>query len=68
MPATPNADRADGATNLVLFFLDQAARYGDAPFLWAKHGDGWQPLSWNGATSMTRSPRRGAAGSRHPPR
>jgi len=49
MPATPNADRADGATNLVLFFLDQAARYGDAPFLWAKHGDGWQPLSWNGA-------------------
>lgn len=40
------ADRADRATNLVLLFLDQAARYGDDPFLWHKAGGLWQSLSW----------------------
>ncbi len=45
-PPTPLADRADAATNLVLHFLDQAARYGDDPFLWHKSGGEWRSRSW----------------------
>ena len=46
LPATPNADRADGAANLVSLFLDQAARFGDAPFMSAKRDGAWVALSW----------------------
>ncbi len=45
-PPSPLADRADAATNLVLLFLDQAARYGDDPFLWHKADGAWQSRSW----------------------
>ena len=40
------AGRADAATNLVVHFLDQAARYGDDPFLWHKVGGEWRSRSW----------------------
>ena len=42
----PLANRADAATNLVLHFLDQAARYADDPFLWHKAGGTWVAQSW----------------------
>ncbi len=45
-PATPLADRADASTNLVLHFLDQAARYSDDPFLWHKADGAWVARSW----------------------
>lgn len=32
--------------NLVELLLARADDRGDAPFLWAKHGGGWQPISW----------------------
>ncbi len=32
--------------NLVTMFLDQAARLGDAPFLWQKQAGTWQAISW----------------------
>jgi long-chain acyl-CoA synthetase len=32
--------------NLVRLFFDQAERFGDAPFLWAKRGKVWTPSSW----------------------
>ena len=32
--------------NLVRLFLDQAAQYGDLPFLWAKRDDAWRSWSW----------------------
>ncbi|MEO5640397.1 MAG: AMP-dependent synthetase/ligase [Sphingomicrobium sp.] len=35
--------------NLVAMFFARAAAGGEAPFLWAKHGDQWQPTSWNDA-------------------
>lgn len=43
---TPLADRVDAATNLGLHFFDQAARYGDDPFLWHKAGGAWRSRSW----------------------
>ncbi len=43
---TPLADRADAATNLVVHFFDQAARYDDDPFLWHKAGGEWRSRSW----------------------
>jgi len=46
-PTVSAADRADRTANLVLLFLDQAARFGDAPFLWRKSAGAWQPMSWN---------------------
>ncbi|UAK24579.1 AMP-dependent synthetase/ligase [Sphingomonas nostoxanthinifaciens] len=36
----------DTMPNLVALFFRQAADQGDAPFLWAKDADRWQPLSW----------------------
>ena len=33
-------------SNLVELFLRRADERGDEPFLWAKHGGKWQPLSW----------------------
>ncbi|MFM5952718.1 MAG: AMP-dependent synthetase/ligase, partial [Novosphingobium sp.] len=35
------------ARNLVELFLKRADAKGDKPFLWAKTGGKWQPLSWN---------------------
>ena len=35
--------------NLVQMFLTRAGEKGDAPFLWAKRGGAWQPVSWNEA-------------------
>jgi len=32
--------------NLVALFFARAAEKGDAPFLWAKRGGAWQPVSW----------------------
>ena len=32
--------------NLVTMFFARAAAKGDAPFLWAKDGGGWQAISW----------------------
>ena len=36
--------------NLVELFLRRADERGEAPFLWAKHGGNWQPLSWTEVT------------------
>jgi long-chain acyl-CoA synthetase len=35
--------------NLVALFLTRAGEKGDAPFLWAKHGGEWRPISWSEA-------------------
>jgi long-chain acyl-CoA synthetase len=40
------AARADAATNLVVYFFDQAELYGDEPFLWHKANGAWQSISW----------------------
>ena len=32
--------------NLVTMFLTRAQEKGDEPFLWAKRGGAWQPISW----------------------
>ena len=44
--ATPFADAADAAVNLVVHFLDMAERYGDEPLLWRKADGAWQSRSW----------------------
>ncbi len=38
--------------NLVELFLRRADARGDAPFLWAKRGGKWQPLSWADVASQ----------------
>jgi long-chain acyl-CoA synthetase len=35
--------------NLVTMFLTRVREQGDKPFLWAKRGNSWQPVSWNEA-------------------
>ncbi len=41
--------------NLVRLFFDQAARFGDKPFLWAKRGGAWKAWSWSAvARDVTR--------------
>ncbi len=35
--------------NLVTMFLTRSREKGDAPFLWAKHGGAWEPISWSEA-------------------
>ena len=35
--------------NLVTMFLTRAREKGDAPFLWAKRGGKWEPVSWREA-------------------
>ncbi len=32
--------------NLAAMFFDQVDRYGERPFLWAKRGEAYRPLSW----------------------
>jgi len=44
--------------NLLRLFFDQAARLGDAPFLWSKAGGAWKSLSW---AEVARNVRRLAA-------
>ncbi len=40
--------------NLASLFFSQARVYGNAPFLWARCDNAWQPLSWNEtATQVT---------------
>jgi long-chain acyl-CoA synthetase len=41
--------------NLVTMFFARAAEQGDAPFLWAKKGGGWQPVSWRVAAENVAS-------------
>lgn len=36
----------DSARNLAALFFARAAEFGDRPFLWAKRGGAWKPLSW----------------------
>ena len=38
--------------NLVAMFLTRAEERGDAPFLWAKRGGEWRPISWSDAASQ----------------
>jgi len=38
--------------NLVAMFFDQAARLGDAPFLWAKRNGTFQPITWREASAQ----------------
>ncbi|MBM3536337.1 MAG: long-chain fatty acid--CoA ligase [Alphaproteobacteria bacterium] len=40
--------------NLVRLFLDQAARLGDKPLLWAKRNNAWQSWSWKQAEAEVR--------------
>ncbi|HXP31227.1 MAG TPA: long-chain fatty acid--CoA ligase [Stellaceae bacterium] len=35
--------------NLAAMFFEQAARYGDRPFLWAKRGRAYHPITWREA-------------------
>src|SRR5260370_30513593 len=35
--------------NLVVMFVARAAEKGDQPFLWAKRGGEWRPISWREA-------------------
>lgn len=39
--------------NLASMFFDQAATRGDAPFMWAKRGDVFQPSSWQSVARRT---------------
>ena len=48
--------------NLVRLFLDQAARQGDKPFIWAKRHDAWQAWSWKQAEAEMRRIAAGLAG------
>ena len=39
----------DSIPNLPTMFFQQAERYADQPFLWAKDGNRWQPTTWKKA-------------------
>ena len=41
--------------NLVAMFYARAAEKGDAPFLWAKNGGAWSPISWREAARQVAS-------------
>ncbi|HJN23482.1 MAG TPA: long-chain fatty acid--CoA ligase [Rhodospirillales bacterium] len=45
--------------NLVSMFFDQANRFGDAPFLWAKKDGAYRPLSWARVADQVTGLRRG---------
>src|SRR6185503_13771686 len=40
--------------NLVQIFFDQAAQYGDQPFLWARRDGTWHSSSWRQAADDVR--------------
>jgi long-chain acyl-CoA synthetase len=44
----------DRAASLTAMFFEQAARYGDKPFLWAKRGSEWRSLSWSETATQVR--------------
>jgi long-chain acyl-CoA synthetase len=50
-----------GCPNLVRLFLDQAAMFGDAPFLWAKCHGAWTSWSWAAVAADVRRLARGLA-------
>ena len=39
----------DNCRSLPAMFFEQAERLGEKPFLWAKHGGRYQPISWAAA-------------------
>ncbi|HMT44935.1 MAG TPA: AMP-dependent synthetase/ligase [Chakrabartia sp.] len=41
--------------NLVTMFFTRAREQGEAPFLWAKRGGGWTPISWAQAAQQVAS-------------
>ncbi|MEI9985104.1 MAG: long-chain fatty acid--CoA ligase [Aliidongia sp.] len=45
--------------NIPAMFFDWAARRGDRPFLWAKAGSAWSPISWREAAQRVRLLARG---------
>jgi long-chain acyl-CoA synthetase len=45
--------------NLPAMFFDQVDRYGDRPFLWAKRGGKYAPLSWGDAAARVTAMSRG---------
>jgi long-chain acyl-CoA synthetase len=42
----------DRWTSLATMFFEQAAKYGEKPFLWAKQNDAYRPLSWTAAAQQ----------------
>ncbi len=51
----------DNCRSLPAMFFEQAERLGDKPFLWAKHGGRYQPMSWAAAARDARRMARGLA-------
>jgi long-chain acyl-CoA synthetase len=45
--------------NLAAMFFEQAARRGERPFLWAKRGGAYQPISWREAAQQVTALARG---------
>src|SRR6201999_1350957 len=45
--------------NLAAMFFDQARRYGDKPFLWAKRDGTYRPLTWREAAAQVEGLARG---------
>jgi len=45
--------------NLAAMFFDQVGRFGDRPFLWAKRGDAYRPLSWGDTAARVTAMARG---------
>jgi long-chain acyl-CoA synthetase len=45
--------------NLAAMFFDQARRRGDRPFLWAKHGGVYRPITWREAATQVEALARG---------
>ncbi|MDX2142713.1 MAG: AMP-dependent synthetase/ligase [Rhodospirillaceae bacterium] len=54
-------------TNLPAMFFSQAERFRDSHFLWAKHGDTYQPLTWGEVAEQVKAAAFGlkAAGVKH---
>ncbi|QXQ06666.1 long-chain fatty acid--CoA ligase [Sphingosinicellaceae bacterium] len=52
---TPHVARIDRWPNLTRMFFEQAARLGDAPFLWRKTAGTWQSISWCEASETVAS-------------
>ena len=51
----------DNCRSLPAMFFEQAERLGEKPFLWAKHGGRYQPISWAAAARDARRLARGLA-------
>lgn len=50
------------ATSLPAMFFDQAATLADKPFLWARRGDGYHPLTWRQVETAVKDLARGLRG------